>query len=172
MVHSTMAWREGEKGLALWSIGLSLLLHILLLLAGYLLASVSSEELIIQEITLVDAGSLAPGRPGGAKLDISEEGATYINRELTKVRKRLKQLDRTTLKDLQDMQQDAPLGGGGRRDRKDELTSEFGSGSLVKAGTGSGFKLDVKGRRLLFKRMPEYPEWAEEQAVEGKDDAH
>ena len=47
------------------------------------------------------------------------------------------------------------------------LTNSDLQSNTAQGGAGGGVKLDMRGRRLLHKRMPRYPSWAEDQGVEG-----
>ncbi len=150
----------------------SILLHLVILGFLYFTTAQELEGFFLQEISLVDAGSIgkvAGGESaGGRELAISEEGATYLNQELKRVRKKISRLKRLDATDLEEMRKEAPLGLAAGGARHDDITSEFGSGSLLKGGDASGVKLDMQGRRLLHKVMPEYPAWAEKQGVEGE----
>ena len=168
-ISASWGREESARPLVLALAG-SILLHVALFGLAYLATSQELEGYFLQEISLVEAGSIGAADAGGAagrELDISEEGATYLNRELSRVRKRLKHLERRDLRDITEMRQDMPLGLGAEGRRRDDITSEFGSGSFLKGG-GKGVKVDVRGRRLLHKTMPQYPAWAEKQGVEGE----
>jgi TonB family protein len=173
-VRTNGSWAEEKVSRSMpLALGASLALHLLLFSTAYWVSGKEMQAFYLQEISLVEAGSAGQvggveGLASGKQLDISEEGATYLNRELSLVRKRIKRLRRLDAASLDELRKQSPLGLAPGDVRDDDITSEFGSGSLHRGGDGAGIKVDMHGRSLLHKVMPKYPDWAEEQGVEGE----